>query len=94
MWKEFGDKWYYLCAANAEALEGITVFKKSYKGNMYSKVLNPGDWKSKAGYNCKVISKGEKEQDALDNRGCKTDCVNEVLRQESRRIYGNRSEVD
>jgi hypothetical protein len=64
--KEFGEKWQKLVMANADKLKAVKVFKKSYKGKMFSKDLKPGDWKSESGYNVRVVQQAEQDQKNLD----------------------------
>lgn len=63
--REFGDKWARLVNANPDKLEAVKVFKKGYRGNMFSKTITPTEWQSKEGYSCKVVSSVEREQKTL-----------------------------
>jgi len=63
--KEFADKWLKLQEANAS--KKVKLFKTSYKGNVFMKEVNPSDWKSKAGYDIKITSSSEREQENLEN---------------------------
>jgi hypothetical protein len=65
--KEFGEKWQKLVMANASKLKPVTLFKKSYKGRMFSQEVKPGDWKSESGYNVRVVNSAEQEQKNLDS---------------------------
>jgi hypothetical protein len=61
-----GGSSIFLVDANADTLKFPTLYKKSYKGNMFSHDLKAKDIKSGAGYSCEVIGKDEKEQEDLD----------------------------
>jgi hypothetical protein len=63
--KEFADKWAKLMIANADKLDEVKLFKKSYKGNYFSKTVKAKDWKSKDGYTCRVVSSSEREQESI-----------------------------
>lgn len=63
--KEFGDKWGKLVNANGDKIEAVKIYKKGYRGNMYSKTLSPKDWQSEDGYSCKVVSSAEREQKSV-----------------------------
>lgn len=64
--KEFGDKWAKIVNANTDKLEAVKLYKKSYKGNWFQKNLSPKDWRSEAGYSCRVVSSTEREQKNLE----------------------------
>src|SRR5262249_38256416 len=64
--KEKGDKWAKLMNANADNLEPVKLYKKSHKGNMFSKVAYPSTYKSDKGYNCRVVSSSEREKQSLE----------------------------
>jgi hypothetical protein len=64
--KEKGDKWAKLMNANADKLESVKLYKKSHKGNYFSKTAKPSDWKSEQGYNCRVVSSAEREKESLE----------------------------
>ena len=64
--REFGDKWQKMVIANADKLKAVKVFKKSYKGKMFSQTVKPGDWKSEVGYNVRVVNSAEQDQKNLD----------------------------
>src|SRR5579864_639529 len=64
--KEFADKWQKLVLANSNKLKPVKLFKKSYKGRMFSQTVKPGDWKSESGYNVRVVNSAEQEQKNLD----------------------------
>jgi hypothetical protein len=48
--------------ANADKLEVVTLYKKSHKGNYFSKKANGKDWKSDKGYDCRPVSTSERQQ--------------------------------
>jgi hypothetical protein len=60
---EFGWKWAQIVNANADTLEEVKLYKKSHKGNYFKKTLKGKDWQSEEGYNCRVVSTSEREQD-------------------------------
>lgn len=60
--KARAEKWGKLMNANADKLEDIKLYKKSNKGNWFSKTVTPSMWKSTDGYECRVISSAEKEK--------------------------------
>lgn len=60
--REFGEKWYKFLMANQKWIKPVEVFKKSYKGNYFKEVIHPEDWRSEAGYACKVVSTAERNQ--------------------------------
>ena len=64
-WKELGDKWAQLVLANADKLDAVKLYKKSYKGNYFEQEIKPKDWQSEAGYEVRVTSSAEQEQDNL-----------------------------
>lgn len=59
-WKEFATKYYRLVSANDTKKR--TLYKTSFKGKMFPKVIYPADWQSEAGY--KPIVNSTSEQDA------------------------------
>ena len=63
--KEFGDKWSKIVMANADKLDAVTLYKKSYKGNFFKKKIKHSDVKSDAGYSCRVVSSAEREQESI-----------------------------
>src|ERR1044071_4668093 len=63
--KEKGDKWAKIMNANADKLDAVKLYKKSHKGNYFSKTVTGKDWKSDAGYECRVVSSAEREQQGL-----------------------------
>ena len=63
--EELGRKWVAIVNANVDKMEPITLYKKSYKGNMFEKKLDPKELFSKDGYDCEVLSKSEFEENQL-----------------------------
>ena len=66
-YRQLGEKWSKICEAAADSLEAVKLFKKSYKGNMYSAEVAPADWLSKVGYKCRVLNKAQQEEDNLQS---------------------------
>lgn len=64
--KEKGDKWAKILNANADKLEAVKLYKKSHKGNYFSKTVTGNDWKSDKGYNCRAVSSSEREKESLE----------------------------
>jgi hypothetical protein len=64
--REKGDKWAMIVNANADKLEAVKLYKKSHKGNYFSKTVTGKDYKSDEGYNCKVVSSSEREKQSLE----------------------------
>ena len=63
-WKEFGQKWAELVHANADKLNSVKLYKKSFKNNYFEKQVSSSDWKSEAGYRCIVRTSAEQEQES------------------------------
>lgn len=63
--KEFGDKWARLMNANADRLDSVKLYKKSYKGDFFPKQVKSSDWQSSTGYECRVVSSAEREQQTI-----------------------------
>src|ERR1019366_9480657 len=63
--REFGWKWAQMMIANADKLEEVQVYKKSFKGNYFKKAIKSKDWKTADGYTCRVVSSAEREQDDI-----------------------------
>lgn len=64
--REFGEKWYKFLMANEKWIKPVELFKKSYKGNYFKEVVHPHDWKSEAGYACRVVSTSERNQKNME----------------------------
>lgn len=65
--KEKGDKWAKIMNANADKLDAVTLYKKSHKGNYFSKEVSGKHYQSDAGYNCKVVSTSERQQQSIQD---------------------------
>lgn len=64
-WLEFGEKWSRLVTGRSDLLKPVMLYKKSYKGNYFSREIKPSDWLSKTGYACSIKSKADTERDAI-----------------------------
>jgi hypothetical protein len=64
--KEKGDKWAKIMNANASKIDSITLYKKSHKGNYFSKKVTGKDWTSEKGYSCRAVSTAEREKKNLE----------------------------
>lgn len=64
--KEKGQLFAKLLNANADKLDAVKLYKKSHKGNYFSKEVSGKDWKSDAGYTCKVISTAERQKQNIE----------------------------
>jgi hypothetical protein len=64
--REKGDKWAKIVNANADKLEAVKLYKKSHKGNYFNKTVKGSDYKSDAGYTCRVVSSSEREKQGLE----------------------------
>ena len=53
--------------ANADKIDAITLYKKSHKGNIFSKKVSSKDWKSDIGYDCRAVSTSEREKKNLES---------------------------
>lgn len=60
--KEKGDKWAKIMNANADKLDSVKLYKKSHKGNYFSKDVSGKHYKSDAGYECRAVSTSERQQ--------------------------------
>lgn len=89
--KEKGDKWAKIMNANADKIDSITLYKKSHKGNFFTKNVTGKDWKSEPGYSCRVVSTSEKEKKDLESLQ-KLNAVKAQFpnNQAMNRIYGNK----
>ena len=63
--REFGWKWAQMMMANADKLEEVKIYKKSFKGNYFKKAIKPIHWKTEDVYTCRVVSSAEREQDDI-----------------------------
>lgn len=64
--KEKGDKWAKLMNANADKLDAVKLYKKSHKGNYFSKTVSGKDWRSEEGYTCRAVSSAERQQKSVE----------------------------
>lgn len=64
--KEKGDKWAKIMNANADKIDAITLYKKSHKGNYFSKTVEGKHWKSDKGYSCRAVSTAERDKKNLE----------------------------
>lgn len=64
--KEKGDKWQKIMNANADKIDAITLYKKSHKGNFFSKTVTGKDWQSETGYTCRVVSRAERDKQNIE----------------------------
>lgn len=60
--KARAEKWGKLMNANADKLDDIKLYKKSSRGNWFGQTITPNMWKSKDGYDCRVVSSAERER--------------------------------
>lgn len=65
--RKFGEKWVKFLMANEKWIKPVELFKKSYKGNYYKETVSPTDWKSEAGYVCRVVSTSERNQKTMED---------------------------
>lgn len=60
-WQQRGLIFIKLLEAAGDKLDAVTLYKKGKNtSNIYSREVSPSDWKSEAGYRCKVWSQDEK----------------------------------
>jgi len=63
-WKEFGLKYAKMLEAAGDLLDKVTLYKKGlWNDEMYPRDVESKDWRSKAGYTCKVLSRSEKDDE-------------------------------
>jgi hypothetical protein len=60
--RDLGTKWYKFLMANEKWIKPVELYKKSAKGNYFSQIVSPKDWKDDMGYVCKVVSTSERDQ--------------------------------
>lgn len=61
-WKQRGEMFIKLLEAGADKLEAVKIYKKGRNSNdIYTREIDPEDWKSKSGYRCRVWSQDEKQ---------------------------------
>jgi hypothetical protein len=62
---EKADKWAKIMNANPDKIDSVKLYKKSHKGNYFSKTVSGKDWKSDAGYLCRAVSSAERENQSM-----------------------------
>lgn len=65
--KEKGDKWAKIMNANWSKLDAVKLYKKSHRGNYFSKTVSGKDWKSDSGYTCRAVSSAERQEKGLES---------------------------
>jgi hypothetical protein len=64
--KEKGLLFSKLLNANAGKLDSVKLYKKSHKGNFFSKEVKGSDYQSDAGYTCRVVSSAERQKQNIE----------------------------
>lgn len=65
--KEKADKFAKITLANADKLDAVTLYKRSHKGNVFPKKVSGKDWYSEKGYDCRVVSTAERQEQDLES---------------------------
>lgn len=65
-WEERGTKFVKLIEAAGDRLDAVRVFKKGYRGNMFSKEIAPSDWQTANGYEVEVSTKADVKNRAIE----------------------------
>lgn len=65
-WLKLGQKYIKLVEALGDDLESVKLYKKGFRGNVFSKEIAPSDWRSSNGYAVEVISKKDKAERDLE----------------------------
>ena len=65
-WLKVGEKYIKLLEAIGDDLEGVKLFKKGYRGNMFSKQIDSKSWQTESGYSVEVISQKDKTERDLE----------------------------
>lgn len=65
-WLKLGKKYVKLVEAMGDELEAVKIYKKGYRGNVFSKEIAPKDWHAENGYSVEVISKKDKAERDLE----------------------------
>jgi len=66
-WKQRGEMFIKLLEAGADKLDSVKIYKKGRQSNnIYTREITPEDWRSEAGYRCKVWSQDEKNTQDTD----------------------------
>jgi hypothetical protein len=63
--KEKADKWAKIMNANADKIDAVKLYKKSHKGNYFTKTVTAKDWKSETGYSCRAVSTAERQEQSI-----------------------------
>lgn len=66
-WKDFAHRWYKMIEAQANNLEAITLFKKSWSGKTYSKMIAPKSLLTLGGYKVTVLFSSEQESNSYES---------------------------
>jgi len=66
-WKDRGLIFIKLLEAAGDKIDAVKVYKKGRNtDNIYEREISPADWKSEAGYRCKVWSQDERNAETQD----------------------------
>jgi hypothetical protein len=61
-WQQRGEMFVKMLEAAGDKIDAVTLYKQGRNtDNIYAREVAPKDWKSKAGYRCKVWSQDDKE---------------------------------
>lgn len=67
-WKDRGLIFIKLLEAVGDKIDAVKVYKKGRNtDNIFEREISPSDWKSEAGYRCKVWSQDEKNAESQDS---------------------------
>lgn len=64
-WLNIGQKYVKLLESMGDEIEAVKLFKKGFRGTVFSKEITAQSWKSQSGYDVKVISKKDKSEQDL-----------------------------
>jgi len=63
-WSERGEMFIKLLEAAGDKIDAVKIYKKGRNtSNIYSREIGPKDWKSSAGYRCRVWSQEDKDNE-------------------------------
>lgn len=65
-WLDLGEKYVKIVEALGDKLEAVKLFKKGYRGNIFSRNISAYDWRSESGYSVEVISKKDKSSQNME----------------------------
>lgn len=65
-WFNLGQKYIKLVEAMGDDIETVKIFKKGFRGNVFSKTITASDYKSNNGYSVEVVSKKDKAERDLE----------------------------